>query len=120
MLSHTYDRGERNWDSSDLYKDSEDLLGRWFKANPGKRENIFLATKFAIVVHPDGSRSVDCSPEYVKKACAKSLSRLGVSYIDLYYAHRMDPKVPIEKTVQAMKELQDEGESEHQASTLRL
>ena len=57
----------------------------------------------------DGQRSVDSSPEYCLKACERSLQRLGVSHIDLYYAHRLDGVTPIEKTVEAMKKLKDEG-----------
>lgn len=56
-----------------------------------------------------GNRSVDSSPEYAKQACEKSLERLGLDSIDLYYAHRLDGKTPIENTVQAMKDLKDEG-----------
>lgn len=87
-----------------MYADSEDLLGKWFKRT-GKRDEIFLATKFANIEHKDGSWSIDSSPEYVKAACAKSLQRLGVRTIDLYYCHRVDGKTPIEKTVHAMAEL---------------
>jgi len=107
------------------YQDSEDLLGNYFKANPGRREKIFLATKFANKINPDGSRGVDSSYDYCKQACAKSLSRLGVSSIDLYYCHRLDGVTPVEKTVQAMKELKDEGKikyiglSECSAESLR-
>lgn len=57
----------------------------------------------------NGNRSVDSSPEYCRQACEKSLSRLGLPYVDLYYAHRLDGKTPVEKTVEAMKELQREG-----------
>jgi aryl-alcohol dehydrogenase-like predicted oxidoreductase len=92
-----------------MYQDSEDLLGKWFKLNPGKREHIFLATKFANAMREDGSRYVDSSPEYLRKACEKSLSRLGVSHIDLYYCHRLDQVTPIEKTVEEMKKLKHEG-----------
>lgn len=52
---------------------------------------------------------MDSSPEWCKKACDTSLSRLGVDHIDLYYAHRLDGKTPVEKTVQAMKELKEAG-----------
>lgn len=68
---------------------------------------------------------MDGSPEYVKSACAKSLQRLGLPQVDLYYCHRIDQKVPIEKTVQAMAELKQEGKikylglSECSADTLR-
>lgn len=95
------------------YMDNEDLLGAWFKQNPGKRDNIFLATKFANVVKEDGSRAVDSTPEYCKKACNKSLSRLGLPYVDLYYVHRLDGKTPIEKTMQALVELKNEGKIKH-------
>ncbi len=64
--------------------DSEDLLGKWFKKT-GNRSKIFLATKFANCSNEKGERWVDSSPEYVKKACAKSLERLGIDQIDLYY-----------------------------------
>ncbi|TVY85091.1 Aldo-keto reductase yakc [NADP(+)] [Lachnellula suecica] len=103
VLDRAYELGQNNWDSADMYQDSEDLLGKWFKKT-GKRNEIFLATKFGNKV-VDGERSADSSPEYVKEACAKSLERLGVSQIDLYYCHRVDRKTPIEKTVEAMVEL---------------
>ncbi|KAK5127660.1 hypothetical protein LTR85_007001 [Meristemomyces frigidus] len=109
VLDACYDHGELFWDSADMYQDSEDLLGKWFKANPGKRENIFLATKFANRVLDDGSRSVDSSPEYCRQACERSLQRLGLPHIDLYYAHRLDGKTPVEKTVEEMKKLKQEG-----------
>lgn len=98
---------------------------QWFKANPGKREHIFLATKFANKVDAQGNRSVDSSPEYCKQACAKSLQRLGVDHIDLYYAHRLDGKTPVEKTTEALAELKKEGKikylglSECSADSLR-
>ncbi|KAK0351902.1 hypothetical protein LTR91_025383 [Friedmanniomyces endolithicus] len=109
VLDKCYEEGELHWDSADMYMDSEDLLGKWFKANPGKREHIFLATKFANRVGDDGQRSVDSSPEYCRRACEKSLKRLGVPHIDLYYAHRLDGKTPVEKTVEEMKKLKQEG-----------
>ena len=64
-------------------------------------------------------------PEYVKQACEKSLKRLGVETIDLYYCHRVDQKTPIEKTIEAMVELKKEGKirclglSEVSAATIR-
>lgn len=57
----------------------------------------------------NGSFTVDSTPEYCIEACNKSLSRLGLPYVDLYYAHRLDGKTPIEKTVEAMKQLKQEG-----------
>lgn len=68
--------------SSDIYKDSEELIGKWFK-RCGKRSDIFLATKFAVTA--EGIRG---DAAYVKEAAARSLKRLGIESIDLYYMHR--------------------------------
>ena len=78
-------------------------MGAWFKRT-GKRDQIFLATKFAAFFGPEGM-GLRSDPEYVKQACEKSLKRLGVDKIDLYYCHRVDQVTPIEKTVEAMAEL---------------
>ena len=126
LLDRAYEIGQRFWDTADMYGDSEDLIGKWFKKT-GKRNEIFLATKFGISM-PDGDYSKvteHSDPEYVKAACEKSLRRLGVDTIDLYYCHRVDRKTPIEKTVQAMVDLKNErkikylGLSEVSATTLR-
>ncbi|KAK0486611.1 NADP-dependent oxidoreductase domain-containing protein [Armillaria novae-zelandiae] len=103
ILDAAYEKGCRHWDSADVYSDSELLLGKWFKRT-GKRSEIFLTSKFGITMN--GPRG---DPEYVKQQCAKSLERLGVDYIDLYYQHRPDRNVPIEHTVAAMAELVKEG-----------
>lgn len=70
------------------------------------RDNVIIATKFGNVRAEDGTfLGINGRPEYVKEACDKSLKRLGVDYIDLYYQHRVDPSVPIEETVGAMADL---------------
>ncbi len=120
------DLGITFWDTSDVYGPftNEELLGRWFEQT-GRRKEIFLATKFGKRFPGTAQLFVDCSPENVKKSCKASLERLRTDYIDLYYAHRIDHKVPIEHTVQAMAELQKEGKitylglSECSARTLR-
>jgi aryl-alcohol dehydrogenase-like predicted oxidoreductase len=92
-------------DTADMYGPfrNEELLGRALR---GKREKVVLATKFGNVRGPDKSfRGIDGRPEYVRQACDASLKRLGTERIDLYYQHRVDPKVPIEDTVGAMAEL---------------
>ncbi|KAI0266183.1 NADP-dependent oxidoreductase domain-containing protein [Gloeopeniophorella convolvens] len=122
LLDAVYEAGCTNWDTADVYGDSEELIGNWFKRT-GKRNEIFLATKFG--ANPPSGRIIDCSPEYVKQAANKSLERLGVDYIDLFYAHRADPTVPIEHTVGALAELVKEGKvkyigiSECSGATLR-
>ncbi|KFZ09710.1 hypothetical protein V502_08540 [Pseudogymnoascus sp. VKM F-4520 (FW-2644)] len=86
-----------------------DLVGKWL-ARTGKRDDIFLATKFAFLHIGDQPGPIyNTSPKYVKIACEKSLKRLGVRCIDLYYCHRVDGVTPIEETVKAMVELKNEG-----------
>jgi aryl-alcohol dehydrogenase-like predicted oxidoreductase len=101
-------------DTSDIYGPytNEDLVGRAIR---GKRDQVFLATKFGIVRDPNDTsvRGVDGSPEYARKAIEGSLKRLGVETIDLYYLHRVDPRVPIEETVGAMAELVKEGKARY-------
>ena len=93
-------------DTADVYGygDNEILVGNAIR---GRREQVFLATKFAIVrdrANPH-ARGVSGKPEYVRAACEASLKRLGVDTIDLYYQHRVDPNTPIEDTVGAMADL---------------
>jgi len=124
VLDKAFKLGATFWDTSDAYGDSEDLLGRWF-SKTGNRNKIFLATKFGVTRMPDGSNTVRSDAAFVKEACEKSLKRLGISKIDLYYCHRVDKKTPIEETVQVMTELLKEGKigaiglSEVSATTLR-
>jgi len=96
-------------DTADVYGPytNEELVGR---ATRGQRERVFLATKFGNIRGPDGTwAGINGRPEYVSQACDASLKRLGVDYIDLYYQHRVDSKVPIEDTVGAMAGLVKAG-----------
>jgi aryl-alcohol dehydrogenase-like predicted oxidoreductase len=96
-------------DTADMYGPfrNEELVGRAIK---GKRDKVFLATKFGNVRGPAGEfLGVKGDPDYVRSACEASLKRLGVEVIDLYYQHRVDPNVPIEDTVGAMARLKEEG-----------
>ncbi len=116
--------GLRHFDTADVYGDghNETLLGR---ALAGRRQDVFLATKFGFVGDEHGKVSVDGRPERVKIACEASLRRLGTEVIDLYYLHRRDKRVAIEETVGAMADLVREGKvrylglSEVSAETLR-
>ncbi len=87
VLDRAYELGCTNWDSADVYGDSEDLIGKWFQRT-GKRNEIFLATKFALCMTPEGGFGTRSDPEYIRQACEKSLKRLGIECIDLYYCHR--------------------------------
>ncbi len=111
-------------DTADVYgpHTNEELVGRAIR---GRRDEVFLATKCGLVSGgrtPDGR---DGSPEYIRKACDASLRRLGVSTIDLYYLHRVDPRTPIEESVRAMAGLVADGKvrylglSEVSPATLR-
>lgn len=126
VLTRAADLGITFWDTSDVYgpHTNERLIGKWFK-DTGRRNEIFLASKFGNLRDKDGKPTVRGDKEWVKQACSDSLERLGVDQIDLYYQHRVDPKVPIEETVQAMVDLKNEGKikylglSECSATTLR-
>ncbi|RAK97315.1 aldo/keto reductase [Aspergillus ibericus CBS 121593] len=123
FLSHAHSIGQRFWDTADVYFSSEAVIGEWFKRT-GKREDIFLATKFGLA-YPDMRQEIRSDPEYVRVACERSLSVLGVETIDLLYCHRLDGVTPVEKTVEVMVELKREGKirylglSEVSARTLR-
>jgi aryl-alcohol dehydrogenase-like predicted oxidoreductase len=108
VIHRALDLGVNFLDSSDMYGwgHNEELLG---KALRGKRDRVVLATKFGNLRKPDGTPGVNGRPEYVPQACDASLKRLGVDIIDLYYQHRVDPSVPIEDTVGAMKRLVEQG-----------
>ena len=96
-------------DTADMYGvgKNEELVGRAIR---DRRDEVILATKFGNVRGPNGEfLGVNGRPEYVKRACEASLKRLGVTHIDLYYQHRVDPSTPIEDTVGTMAELVEQG-----------
>jgi aryl-alcohol dehydrogenase-like predicted oxidoreductase len=113
-------------DTADVYgpHTNEELVGRAIK---GRRNDVFLATKFGIVRDPKNphARGVSGKPDYVRQSCEASLRRLDVETIDLYYQHRVDPSTPIEETVGTMAQLVKEGKirylglSEASPDTLR-
>jgi aryl-alcohol dehydrogenase-like predicted oxidoreductase len=109
-LNRAIELGIDFFDTSDMYGPykNEELLGKAFR---GRRAEVIIATKFGIQRDPtsETGRSINGRPEYVHEACEGSLKRLGIECIDLYYQHRVDPKVPVEETVGAMAELAQEG-----------
>jgi len=96
-------------DTAEIYGPykNEELLGKFLSEIP--RNKVVVATKFGFRFAPDGTRGLDSSPANVRRACDASLGRLGIETIDLFYQHRVDPKVPIEETVGAMAELVSAG-----------
>jgi aryl-alcohol dehydrogenase-like predicted oxidoreductase len=113
-IRRALDLGVTFLDTSDAYgpRRNEVLVGT---AVAGRRDEVILATKFGIVRDPKdpSARGVNGRPEYVQACCERSLERLGVDQIDLYYQHRVDPQVPIEETVGAMGELLAAGKVAH-------
>ena len=106
VLRHYVELGGNFFDTAEVYgpHTNEELLGRFLREV--LRESIVVATKFGFkFVNGERTNNVDSSPENVRRACDASLSRLGIDHIDLYYQHRVDPNVPIEDTVGALKEL---------------
>ncbi|MGD1044380.1 MAG: aldo/keto reductase [Bacteroidota bacterium] len=125
VIHEAIDLGITFFDTADMYGigHNEELLG---KAIKGKRDALFIATKFGNVRGADKSfLGINGRPEYVKSACEASLHRLKIDFIDLYYQHRVDPNTPIEETVGAMSELVRAGKvrylglSEAGAATIR-
>ncbi|MBE0673130.1 MAG: aldo/keto reductase, partial [Bacteroidales bacterium] len=110
-LYRALDLGINFWDTADFYGNgkNEKLISRVLKEN---RRDIFIATKFGFRAEPGVeyfNTRLDCSPRWLKQAAEESLKRLKIECIDLYYAHRVDPEIPIEETFGAMAELVKEG-----------
>jgi aryl-alcohol dehydrogenase-like predicted oxidoreductase len=131
-LNRALELGINFWDTADMYGmgHNEELISKVLVPN---RNKVFIATKFGFR-QTEGATSnfagtpatyIDASPAYIKTAVEKSLKRLQIDTIDLYYAHRIDPKVPVEDTVGAMADLVKEGKirflglSEASAATIR-
>ena len=110
-IARALDLGITFLDTSDVYGSghNEELVG---EAIAGRRDEVQLATKFSLTHTPDGVR-IDGRPENVRACAEASLRRLRVDVIDLYYQHRVDPKVPIEDTVGAMADLVEQGKVRH-------
>ncbi|MBP1619154.1 MAG: aldo/keto reductase [Bacteroidetes bacterium] len=109
-LHKALDLGINFWDTADFYGNgaNEELISTVLRQN---RDKVFVATKFGFK-YTGGNHlasTFDGSPQWMRKAVELSLKRLDIEYIDLYYAHRVDPNVPIEETVGAMAELVKEG-----------
>ncbi len=100
------------FDTAEMYGpfSNEELVGRAIK---GRREGLQIATKFAMRWNGDDMAGLDGSPANARRAVEGSLQRLDIDTIDLFYQHRVDPKVPIEETVGGMADLVKEGKIRH-------
>ena len=107
-IDRAIELGVTFFDTAEVYGPykNEELLGQAIR---GRRDRLVIATKFGFDLTNPAKIGTDSSPENVRRACDASLQRLGVDVIDLFYQHRVDPKVPIEDTVGAMARLVEEG-----------
>ena len=110
VLDAFVDAGGNMIDTADVYSawvaghqggESEALIGRWLKREPKKRDKVIIATKVGMM---NG-----LAADVIIRACDASLQRLGIERIDLYYQHQDDPKVPLEKSLEAFQRLREEG-----------
>jgi aryl-alcohol dehydrogenase-like predicted oxidoreductase len=123
-LEKALEIGINFWDTADIYGagKNEELISTVLKPN---RDKIFLATKFGFIPNNAQGMNFDASPKHMREAVEASLKRLKTDVIDLYYAHRIDPNIPVEEMVGAMAELVKEGKvrflglSEASANSLR-
>lgn len=123
-LHRALDLGINFWDTADMYAKgkNEELVSKVLVTN---RDKIFIATKFGFRWREDGTNYFDGSVAHLKQAVEDSLKRLKIDTIDLYYAHRIDPNVPVEEMVGAMAQLVKEGKvrylglSEASAASIR-
>ncbi|UCR89558.1 aldo/keto reductase [Mycetocola spongiae] len=112
-LAHALDRGITLFDTANIYGNggNEELFARFIR---GRRERVTLATKFGLLSPPDpGGHVARGDAPYVRASLEASLARLGTDYVDLYYYHRVDTRVPIEETVGALAELRRAGLIRH-------
>jgi len=124
-LNRALELGINFWDTADMYGfgHNEELISQVLVQS---RDKIFIATKFGFRLKEDKSGTYfDGSPHYLKQAVEKSLQRLKIDTIDLYYSHRVDQNVPVEETVGAMADLVKQGKvkyiglSEASAASIR-
>jgi aryl-alcohol dehydrogenase-like predicted oxidoreductase len=112
LIRKAVERGVTFFDTAQIYGPftNEELVG---EALAPYRGQVVIATKFGMRIDPSGKQVVDSRPEYIKQTAEDSLKRLKVDAIDLFYQHRVDPKVPIEDVAGAMKDLIREGKVKH-------
>lgn len=127
ILDACRDLGVTHLDTANVYGmgKSENAIGTYLKAHPEARAEFVIATKATITRDPDGNRIFDNSAEHLETELDKSLQRLGLDYVDVFYAHRRDTRITPEETAANLGRLVEKGKaraiglSEVAPSTLR-
>src|SRR5437773_8022094 len=112
LLRSAVERGVTFFDTAQVYGPFtiEELVGEGLAPFRGQ---VVIATKFGITIDANGQQAVGSRPEHIKRSAEGSLQQLRVDAIDLFYQHRVDPNVPIEDVVGAVKDLIQEGKVKH-------
>jgi aryl-alcohol dehydrogenase-like predicted oxidoreductase len=112
LIREAVERGVTFFDTAQMYGPftNEELVG---EALAPFRGRVVIATKFGLKIDPSGKQVVDSLPEHIRQSADDSLKRLRVDAIDLFYQHRVDPKVPIEDVAGEVKDLIREGKVKH-------
>ena len=107
------DWGVTHLDTANIYGmgKSETAIGTYLKANPGARDEFVIATKATITTDENGDRAFDNSAEHLEAELDKSLQRMGVDCVDLFYAHRRDPRFTPEETASNLGRLVEKGKT---------
>ncbi len=113
ILNACRDMGVTHIDSANVYGmgKSENAIGSYLRSNPGARDEFVIATKATITRDADGNRTFDNSADHLEAELDKSLARLGVDCVDLFYAHRRDPRFTPEETAANLGRLVDKGKT---------
>ena len=113
ILDRAVEAGVHHIDTSNVYGmgRSEEVIGRYLAAHPGLRDRLHIATKGGITRTPEGKRHFDNSPEHLEAELDKSLKRLGVDCVDLYYVHRREAERPVEEAAEALARLVEKGKT---------
>jgi aryl-alcohol dehydrogenase-like predicted oxidoreductase len=111
-LLEALEHGVTHFDTAQSYQNgaNESFVGELLRP---RRRDVFLATKYGITRDAQGTLVIDNAPSALRQAVDASLARLGTDYLDLYYLHRIDPRVPIEESIGALKDLVSAGKLRH-------
>ncbi len=113
ILDAALEAGVNHIDTANVYGmgGSEDTIGAYFRANPTAKDNFVIATKAAISRKPDGTRFFDNDPAHLEAELDKSLTRMGIEAVDLFYVHRREQDRPVEEVAEALGRLVAKGKT---------